>query len=99
MAGYAFGSNAPYALEARRRGWSVVTLEGTHLNPMLELAETMLALVSMSRQSTALRGSGLLALTRKIFRRPLRVIASEAKQSRVTRAAWIASSQELLAMT
>jgi pimeloyl-ACP methyl ester carboxylesterase len=38
------------ALEARRRGWPVVRLEGTHLHPMLEPAETMLALVSMLRQ-------------------------------------------------
>jgi hypothetical protein len=38
------------ALEARRRGWPVVKLQGTHLHPMLEPAETMLALVSLSRQ-------------------------------------------------
>src|SRR4030088_2735100 len=34
-----------------------------------------------------------------LFRKPLDVIASEAKQSSATHAAWIASSQELLAMT
>jgi hypothetical protein len=37
-------------LEAQRRGWPVARLEGTHLHPMLEPAETMLALVSLSRQ-------------------------------------------------
>jgi hypothetical protein len=38
------------ALEAQRRGWPVVRLEGTHLHPLPEPAETMLAIVSMSRQ-------------------------------------------------
>ena len=38
------------ALEARRRGWPVTKLEGTHLHPTLEPAETMLAIVSMSWQ-------------------------------------------------
>jgi pimeloyl-ACP methyl ester carboxylesterase len=38
------------SLEARRRGWPSVRLEGTHLHPMLEPTETMLAIVSMSRQ-------------------------------------------------
>jgi Alpha/beta hydrolase family len=38
------------ALEARRRGWPVIKLEGTHLHPTLEPAETMLAIISMSRQ-------------------------------------------------
>jgi hypothetical protein len=33
------------------------------------------------------------------FRQPLNVIASEAKQSSEAHAGWIASSQELLAMT
>jgi hypothetical protein len=37
-------------LEARRRGWPVVRLEGTHLHPTLEPAETMHAILSMSRQ-------------------------------------------------
>ncbi|MGA7809964.1 alpha/beta hydrolase [Bradyrhizobium sp.] len=37
------------ALEARRRGWPVVRLEGTHLHPTLEPVETTKALVSMSR--------------------------------------------------
>ena len=37
------------ALEARRRGWPVVKLEGTHLHPMLEPAETMLAILSVTR--------------------------------------------------
>jgi pimeloyl-ACP methyl ester carboxylesterase len=38
------------SLEARRRGWPSVRLEGTHLHPMLEPTETALAIVSMSRQ-------------------------------------------------
>ncbi|HEV3247664.1 MAG TPA: alpha/beta hydrolase [Beijerinckiaceae bacterium] len=38
------------SLEARRRGWRSVRLEGTHLHPMLEPTETALAIVSMSRQ-------------------------------------------------
>jgi hypothetical protein len=38
------------ALEARRRGWPVIRLEGTHLHPTLQPAETMLAILSMSRQ-------------------------------------------------
>jgi hypothetical protein len=38
------------ALEARQRGWPVIRLEGTHLHPMLEPAETMLAIVSMWRR-------------------------------------------------
>jgi len=38
------------SLEARRRGWPVVRLEGTHLHPTLEPVETMLALLSMSVQ-------------------------------------------------
>jgi hypothetical protein len=37
-------------LEARRRGWPVIRLEGTHLHPTLQPAETMLAILSMSRQ-------------------------------------------------
>jgi hypothetical protein len=38
------------AQEARRRGWPVIKLDGTHLHPTLEPAETMLALLSMSCQ-------------------------------------------------
>jgi pimeloyl-ACP methyl ester carboxylesterase len=38
------------ALEAGRRGWPVVVLEGTHLHPILEPAETMLAIESLLRQ-------------------------------------------------
>jgi hypothetical protein len=38
------------ALEARRRGWPVLNLEGTHLHPTLEPAETMRAILSISRQ-------------------------------------------------
>ncbi|MEH2624649.1 pimeloyl-ACP methyl ester carboxylesterase [Bradyrhizobium sp. AZCC 1719] len=37
-------------LEAQRRGWPVIRLQGTHLHPTLEPVETMLAIVSMSRQ-------------------------------------------------
>ncbi|WOH51980.1 alpha/beta fold hydrolase [Bradyrhizobium sp. sBnM-33] len=37
-------------LEARRRGWPVTTLKGTHLHPTLQPAETMHAILSMSRQ-------------------------------------------------
>ncbi|WP_349643785.1 hypothetical protein [Bradyrhizobium sp. LMTR 3] len=37
-------------LEARRRGWPVIRLEGTHLHPTLQPAETMHAILSMSRQ-------------------------------------------------
>jgi Alpha/beta hydrolase family len=42
-------------LEARRRGWPTVKLEGTHLHPMLEPAETMRAIVSMSHQLDSAR--------------------------------------------
>jgi hypothetical protein len=38
------------AQEARRRGWPVIKLDGTHLHPTLQPADTMLALLSMSRQ-------------------------------------------------
>jgi hypothetical protein len=38
------------ALEARRRGWPVTRLEGTHLHPTLEPAETAGAIVSMAGQ-------------------------------------------------
>jgi hypothetical protein len=38
------------AQEAGRRGWPVVRLEGTHLHPMLEPAETVLAIESLLRQ-------------------------------------------------
>ena len=38
------------ALEARRRGWPVITLCGTHLHPMLEPADTMHALLRLVRQ-------------------------------------------------
>jgi hypothetical protein len=38
------------ALEARRRRWPVTGLQGTHLHPMLEPAETMRAIMSISRQ-------------------------------------------------
>jgi Alpha/beta hydrolase family len=38
------------ATDARRRGWPVIKLDGTHLHPTLEPAETMFALLSMSRQ-------------------------------------------------
>ncbi|WP_283807214.1 hypothetical protein [Bradyrhizobium lablabi] len=37
-------------LEAQRRGWPVVKLEGTHLHPTLVPAETMHAILSVSRQ-------------------------------------------------
>ena len=35
-------------LEARRRGWPVIRLEGTHLHPTLAPAETMHAILSVS---------------------------------------------------
>lgn len=38
------------AAEARRREWPVVKLEGTHLHPMLEPAETARAILALSRQ-------------------------------------------------
>jgi hypothetical protein len=38
------------ALEARRRGWPVIKLDGTHLHPTLDPAETALAIESVSRQ-------------------------------------------------
>jgi hypothetical protein len=37
-------------LEAHRRGWPSLRLEGTHLHPMLEPVETMLAIVCLSRR-------------------------------------------------
>lgn len=41
------------ALEARRRGWPVLKLEGTHLHPTLEPADTMRAILSISSQLAA----------------------------------------------
>jgi hypothetical protein len=41
------------AAEARRRGWPVINLHGTHLHPTLAPAETMRAIASMARQLTA----------------------------------------------
>jgi hypothetical protein len=43
------------AEEARRRGWPVVTLQGTHLHPTLEPAETMRAIVSLAHQLAGVR--------------------------------------------
>jgi hypothetical protein len=37
-------------LEAQRRGWPVIRLQGTHLHPTLRPVETADAIVSMSRQ-------------------------------------------------
>ena len=36
--------------EAQRRGWPVTRLQGTHLHPTLQPAETADAIISMSRQ-------------------------------------------------
>jgi hypothetical protein len=44
------------AAEARRRGWPVVNLHGTHLHPTLAPAETMRAIVSMARELTRTEG-------------------------------------------
>jgi alpha/beta hydrolase family protein len=38
------------AAEAQRRGWPVINLQGTHLDPTLRPAETASAILSMSRQ-------------------------------------------------
>jgi hypothetical protein len=36
--------------EAQRRGWPVVRLQGTHLHPTLNPAETACAIITMSHQ-------------------------------------------------
>jgi pimeloyl-ACP methyl ester carboxylesterase len=38
------------AVEARKRGWPVIKLDGTHLHPTLAPAETARALVTMARE-------------------------------------------------
>jgi hypothetical protein len=40
-------------VEAQRRGWPVVNLQGTHLHPTLHPAETANAILAMSRQLVA----------------------------------------------
>jgi hypothetical protein len=44
------------AAEARRRGWPVARLQGTHLHPTLNPAETAGAIIAMSRQLVARAG-------------------------------------------
>ena len=42
-------------VEARRRGWPVMNLQGTHLDPTLRPAETANAIASIARRLAAAR--------------------------------------------